>query len=431
MHTGETERLPANLQILMASIIFTLVSYAVFKEMWNINVPFSFLLALLALQAATILLGNRGVLTSMGASSVAVLLSMAAYFAAVVLLFPSAWITRSAGIAGGAASAIFVLTSTITSFRAGTFDLEILDAVEIDTGKTRDLLQFVDEIEPEPDYPDLKEYLGEETEEILPDDPIDLTEGTQTLKKTGVTDRRGFKAGKQTSGRSEYGEQPAVSGTGITGAAGTDEPPVNRSAPSPGESDQFQIRCRYRVIDAATGNSLGIYYSDEGYSSVDPVTLDALLGGKKGHGELRIVNLDWSNFDEVEVQVERIPHRSNDSRRQAVHAGRTEEKDVLSPGEAAVSGEPQGVETELPEGVMELDSTSMVDTEAQRYVIYERRTMRPLGEYIPEGERPRIDRLTLYRMLPEYDFKTFQIDSIRWLEGEVGIFIKGEKKKDQ
>ncbi len=62
-------------------------------------------------------------------------------------------------------------------------------------------------------------------------------------------------------------------------------------------------------------------------------------------------------------------------------------------------------------------------------MIYDRRTIQPMGEYIPEGDRPRIDKLTLYRMLPEYNFKTFEIDSVRWEDDEVRIFIKGEKKE--
>jgi hypothetical protein len=33
-------------------------------------------------------------------------------------------------------------------------------------------------------------------------------------------------------------------------------------------------------------------------------------------------------------------------------------------------------------------------------------------------------------MFPEYNFKTFEIDSIRWETGEVRIFIRGEKKKN-
>ena len=46
----------------------------------------------------------------------------------------------------------------------------------------------------------------------------------------------------------------------------------------------------------------------------------------------------------------------------------------------------------------------------------------------PEGERSRIDRLSLYKMFPEYNFRTFEIDSVRWEENEVRIYIKGEKK---
>jgi hypothetical protein len=67
-------------------------------------------------------------------------------------------------------------------------------------------------------------------------------------------------------------------------------------------------------------------------------------------------------------------------------------------------------------------------SEMPRYFIYDRRTIQPMKEYVPEGARPRIDRLTLYKLFPEYDFKTFEIDSIRWHENEVRIFIRGEKK---
>ena len=52
-----------------------------------------------------------------------------------------------------------------------------------------------------------------------------------------------------------------------------------------------------------------------------------------------------------------------------------------------------------------------------------------MGEYVPEGDRSRIDRLTLYRMFPGYDFKTFEIDSVRWEGNEVRIFIRGDKKE--
>lgn len=428
MNTGETERLPANLQILAASIIYTLVSFAVFRGMWEINIPSLFLLAVLAFQTATILMGNRGILTSMGAASIAVLLSVAAYFAAVYFLFPPADIVRIAGIAGGAAAAVFILTSSVTSFRAGTFDLEVIEDLQIDTKESEDLFEFDKELEHDLYYPVQGEASVEQAdEEILLDDPIDLTEGVETLKIPGDQDRGGFVTGKQPSAVLESNEEANVS---YTDTVKTGDIPV-RGPSSPEGSKQFQLRSRYRVIEAATGNPLGTYYSDEGYSSIDPVTLGALLDGRAGPGELRIVNLDWSNFDEIEVQVERVPYLSEDREGRIIPAG-DPSGPVPSESEGAVSsGNPRNGEPELPKGVTELNNAAADNAAAQRYIIYERRTMRPLGEYVPDGDRPRIDRLTLYRMFPDYDFRSFQIDSIRWLEDEVGIFIKGEKKKDQ
>lgn len=103
----------------------------------------------------------------------------------------------------------------------------------------------------------------------------------------------------------------------------------------------------------------------------------------------------------------------------------------LDPNDLASAEKPRMETPLLPEGAMESEEASAKDPEAPRYIIYERRTMRPLGEFIPDGKRPRLDRLALYRMFPEYDYKSFQIDSIRWHQSEVGIFIKGEKKKGQ
>ena len=78
---------------------------------------------------------------------------------------------------------------------------------------------------------------------------------------------------------------------------------------------------------------------------------------------------------------------------------------------------------------MQEEAGLVTGTKAPRYMIYDRRTIQPMSEYFPEGDGARIDRLTLYRLFPEYDFKTFEIDSIRWHEDEVRIFIRGEKKK--
>jgi hypothetical protein len=432
MDTGDTERLPANIQILIASIIFTIISYAVFTVLLGIRIPFLYFLAVLALQTATVLLGNRGILTSMGAASVAVLLAIAAYFAAVLLLAPSAPITRIVGIVCGAAAAFFVLTSTITSFRAGTLDLEVIDAMKIDDEGNGNSHDYIEEVGNQPDHPTPEEDLVEQAlEEILLDDPIDLTEGTEALKNAGGPDPDGLTASQRVGGSSGDVSDPAVSEMDISGSDGPIEELEEEPAPPPESSGQFQLRCRYRVIEAASGNPLGTFYSDEGYSSLDPAKLGVLLREKTGPGELRIVNLDWSNFDEVEIQVETIQPPNAAAGEQAVTASDPGEAETPEPGGMADTGESLQPEPELPEGVIELDSHSVESPAAGRYIIYERRTMRPLGEYVPEGDRPRLDRLTLYRMFPDYDFKTFQIDSIRWLEGEVGIFIKGDKKKDE
>jgi hypothetical protein len=312
MHTGETERLPANVQILTASIVFTLISYFVFRVIWGVSIPLLFLFAILALQALTALLGNGRVFTPLGASSVAIFLSIAAYFAAVILLFPSAQITRFAGIAGGTASALFVLTSTIAAFRVWALDLEVRDAPQIEHGENEDLSDLTERNESEPGRMDLNGYPDEVIEREYPqEDPIDLTEGTETLKIAGSRDRDGFTAHKQAHRQYEY------------------------------------------------------------------------------------------------VDMSSVPY------------------------DISITEEPQIETPVLPEGVMEPEGTSVENPEALRFTIYERRTMGLLGEYIPEGKQPRLDRLALYRMFPEYDFRTFQIDSIRWLEGEVRILIKGEKKKDQ
>ena len=187
-------------------------------------------------------------------------------------------------------------------------------------------------------------------------------------------------------------------------------------------------------MEASSGKFLGNYYGDEGYSSLDLVTLSALLSEKLGSGDLRIVTLNWSNYDEIEVHIE-----SNAGT--VIPAGQPETVsteariavDLEGDGLPFEEGSP-GDETASPDdkigkkGKKEKEGASVLA--APRYLIYDRRTVQPLGEYFPDGVRPRIDRLTLHRMLPGYDFRTFQIDSIRWHEGEVRIFIKGERKKN-
>jgi hypothetical protein len=194
----------------------------------------------------------------------------------------------------------------------------------------------------------------------------------------------------------------------------------------------FRMRSRYKVLDAASGEHYGTYYGDEGYSTLDPVSLSGLISEKIKPGELRIVKLDWSNFDEVEVHIEvneEAPIRLDESMEiRAIDedalqgAGGWREVDPLP-------GSLEAPQTDGPSGGSGLEGTVPVfRSTSPRYMIYDRRTIQPMGEYKPEGDRPRIDRLALYKMFPEYDFKTFEIDSIRWENDEVRILVRGEKK---
>ena len=433
MHTGETERLPANVQILVGSIVFTIISFAVFRGMWHIKIPFLALFAILILQISTVLLGNRGILTSMGAASIAIFLSLAAYFVSVVLLFPSVGIIRLAGITCGAAAAFLILASSITSFRAGSLDIEILDAIKLETVEGEDIEEIDEKEEPAPHVISVEDDdIDNAFDEVVLQDPIDLSEGTESLKTANAQVCAERTEGKQADDIPVGSDQSPGQGRD---SAGREIDKVNE----PGDTEMAresdgpdQQRCRYRIIEAATGKTLGTYYSDEGHSSLDPVTLGDLLGEDTRSGELRIVNLDWTSFDEMEVQVKRVPRPADGADGQSAHAHDPGEGQDVSQNEDTPDAAFQEKETTagLPEGVTELGNAPLREQGPERYVIYDRRTMRPMGEYTPKGEKPRIDRLTLYRLFPEYDFRTFQIDSIRWMGGELGIFIKGERKKE-
>jgi hypothetical protein len=194
----------------------------------------------------------------------------------------------------------------------------------------------------------------------------------------------------------------------------------------------FRMRTRYKVLDATSGEHYGTYYGDEGYSTLDPVSLTGLLSSRLVAGELRIVKLDWSNFDEIEVHIKIEELMPID---QDVTAKSGTRKKGISPGSGRgpemepVSDFVKTPQKDEPTGGTGMDkAVSAAISSGPRYMIYDRRTIQPMGEYVPEGDRSRIDRLTLYKMFPEYDFKTFEIDSIRWETDEVRIFVKGEKK---
>jgi hypothetical protein len=223
------------------------------------------------------------------------------------------------------------------------------------------------------------------------------------------------------------GEKGGEKFTGAAGEEGLEERPViNESIRGIG------MRTRYKVLDAATGEHYGTYYGDEGYSTLDPVSLTGLLSSRLAAGEMRITKLDWSNFDEVEVHIkteEPVHFDQGDAAKSGTHENGVSPGRGSGPGREPVPDSIKASQEDDPAGKAGKDKTVPAATSSgPRYMIYDRRTMQPMGEYVPEGDRSRIDRLSLYRMFPEYNFKTFEIDSIRWETGEVRIFIRGEKK---
>ena len=219
--------------------------------------------------------------------------------------------------------------------------------------------------------------------------------------------------------------------TDVTRAVGV--APLGKIPAATGRIPGFGMRTRYKVLDAASGEHYETYFGDEGYSTLDPVSLSALLSPKLATGELRIVKLDWSNFDEVEVHVkvdEVVPMELDVDVKDDIDETRILAGEVSQPEIEAVSG--SGAIPPVAEPVPEsqdVKAEPAANPSGPRYMIYDRRTIQPMGEYFPEGDSSRIDRLTLYKMFPEYNFKTFEIDSIRWEDDEVRILIRGEKKQ--
>ena len=121
-------------------------------------------------------------------------------------------------------------------------------------------------------------------EPAIPDDWVEETARSMAFETTGDT----------------TGNTPGD--MDVTRAVNVD--PLGETPVTTGGVPGFGMRTRYKVLDAASGEHYGTYYGDEGYSTLDPVSLTALLSPKLATGELRIVKLDWSNFDEVEVHVQ-------------------------------------------------------------------------------------------------------------------------------
>jgi len=292
--------------------------------------------------------------------------------------------------------------------------------------------------------------LGVEDSDSLPD-PLDL-DGESVMKMLDEALPPGSTEGSQSVPESDLSAEPVISDKRVEETARFMAYDV--SGDTPGDMDAtesvaeegleekraalegisgFKLRTRYKVLDEASGEHYGTYYGDEGYSTLDPVSLSALIGSKLTTGELRIVKLDWSNFDEVEVhiKIEEVIPIDLDPGVISDTGDRGAQSDVRGGPEIEAVTDPVKAPSEdvLAGNTEKGEAVSAANSSGRRYMIYDRRTIQPMGEYIPKGDRSRIDRLTLYKMFPEYDFKTFEIDSIRWEADEVRIFIRGEKKQ--
>lgn len=467
-----SDRVPASALILFSSVVFTLVAFATFKVLWEIPIPTYMLIAVLGLQFASLLLGSSKVLTQLGAASLSALIAVAASLGAVFLLFPPLLEVKVAGIAGSVSAMAFIIASFAAATREDPVPVpfpvpEPLIFNNADDVPAAELIKY-GEVQPP----------GSEIDNLLYDNELEVQSHREGdgFPPNDARHNNGFNG----ISRSQYEAAPAMEKdfkqidtqyppVGNTNKMSThshekamvendsfdentdsdnwveetarvmaydtpSEPHGARSGTirayeekheialaAAGRFPDLKMRTRYKVIDESSGEHYGTYFSDEGFSTIDTVSLAGLIGSKLPAGELRIVKLDWSNFDEVEVhiRIENVISISQDIENTEVRGSRGQENgDVDELGEEEPADEPVG-DGDFPTG----------RSTGPRYMIFDRRTIQPMGEYIPVEKRSRIDRLALYKMFPEYDFKTFEIDSIRWEADEVRIFIRGDKKK--
>jgi len=493
MDRRSSDRTPVSSLILLSSVVFTITTYLVFNALWGVNIHVRLLVAVLGLQFTAFLLGSSKVLTQLGAASLAALIAVAACIGAVFMAFPPLPAVRIAGAVGGGSALIFILSSLVAASSgdpAVPGDSEPLFIEEFDGDHTVELIKYGEIRDPDildahaplsslvqgengvhgsdPDaidaqLPTFLEDMAYEFDEPSGDglDLIAASEipapgpGPQDLEDENLFEQYGEPgsmhqeweppSGSEASPESDTPDSWLEETSWAMSNGLPRDKTVERHEDSPGKKidvesvpsaakgfPDFRMRSRYKVLDAASGEHYGTYYGDEGYSTLDPVSLSGLINEKIKPGELRIVKLDWSNFDEVEVHIE--VHEEAPIRLDESMEVRTIDQDTLQGGGAwqevgPLPGSQEAAQTEVPAGGPGLEGTVPVfGSTSPRYMIYDRRTIQPMGEYKPEGDRSRIDRLVLYKMFPEYDFKTFEIDSIRWENDEVRILVRGEKK---
>lgn len=485
MENSSSDRTPVSSIILFASVILALTAYFTFRSLWEMDIPVWYLAVVLGLQFAAWLLGSRKILTQLGAASLSAVIAVVACIGAVFLVFPPLPELRIAGAIGSGTALLFILASFVAASRTDPVPSsapEPLVIGDIEEDPTAEIIKYGEIKDDETvdaedqtiftappgetasDEKTIREEAG--TDPLLEDKVYQFDELSESKLGIALGDAdiedphhgRDLEAEEVTklfeekpdpmavqesdqSPEPDTGDEPSIPDEWVEEATRSMAYEASLNENRHGRSEKagnsegtavMKLRTRFKVLDSESGEHYGTYYGDEGYSTLDPGSLTKLLDSKVSEGELRIVKLDWSNFDEVEVHIKVevvVPiHLEGDdgvdTGENVVPSGK--EMEPGTEAEPALVNTPSKIETR-EKAERSADASGIVPA-GPRYIIYDRRTIQPMGEYVPEGDRSRIDRLTLYRMFPEYDYKTFEIDSVRWEGDEVRIFIKGEKK---
>ena len=159
------------------------------------------------------------------------------------------------------------------------------------------------------------------------------------------------------------------------------------------ESAERRVRGTFNVIDARTGEILGSYFNDEGCCAIDTDVIRKELPQFKEN--VRIVKVNWPNYDEVEVFVESDDESSEES------VSKIATPSALRPKPSTVAGR-------------------------VTYTIYDNKNGEKLGSYTPKGEDAVLDKLALINTLHQYAKKSLRIIKVEQKNHrEVDVYTRG------
>jgi hypothetical protein len=472
----------SNKAVLAAPFVFIVLTWLL-----HISIGLLWLLGVLIVQGGVLWMGKKKVLTDLGTSALAAAVSILGIGAAVALKIRSGGVSRLSTIAveiGGGAVVLLFINSIVHRIRemfAGP------SQVQPEEGEG---IQFSDEeVEAAVEGQPSQAAEGSEAEEEFTLDWSRAEEVPDQMEVVHVAEKLSVDTwqDEDESRKLEFDlpvkdeESPGEdSGGPVQEEALTDDwadealeklTRVTEQETVPGDPEPEEdehVGLIYRVLDNDSGVLLGTFYGEEGYTTLDIPTLQNLLPGTQGGSELRIVKVHWANFGEVEVAVDVAGPGSEEEgdgrgdtetrRRGDAEMGREDDRGdgadggggemgmeeqsqdpgPMSQGKANGRGdtETRGRGEDIESG----DETVKIPVpepsggpgtgaaEGLRWVIYSQRTQRPLADFHPDDERPRLDRLALYRMFKEFEFKSIKIESLRWEEDEIRVYVSGSKK---